>query len=251
MKEIFSTGQPLETLVEYENPPPVWVPGSFLRRFFSCRDTFEDELTGDIVEDVIKTSDSLCAFGEKGLHPRVARRGKLLPRVMYETILSILREEQKSLLDGTETQADQVEDGFVISPSEGMFCQESVNEYLAKLRPRVFLLDDYLYLFDNLLISTTNESLQYEAGATAKDSKPDDYVYLVSKKFCTALREHIKKIMKQVAHCDSESFAVDEKLMPDLENIAEGIDVFELRDLEPTNASSNIDIFVNQNLTCT
>lgn len=249
LDELFRLDRPLEVLPQNgDDPPPVWVPGSFCRRYFGCSDTFEDELKQDTVDDLISASDNLCQHGQKGLPPRVARRGKLLPRVVYETIVSMLREERKSLLKDSNMKIDECEDGFVISPSENMRCQDCVVEYQANLRRKYDLLQDYVFLFKELLLMATDEPLEYEQG-TIFEADEDRYVYLVSKKFCNSLRQHIKGLMKLVAHSDGESFAVDEKLLPRYENVAEGIDTFELKDIEVPH-TGDFDIFVNQNITC-
>lgn len=248
LNDLFGADRPLELLSDSMDPPPVWVPGDFLRRFFSCSDSFGDDLAQDIVEDVIKASDSLCEHGQAGIHPRVARRGKLLPRVMYETVIGSLMEERELLLAGQVQNAEERQDGFVISPSESMYCQQCVDDFQLNVRPKIELLEDYLFLFDALDTKSDDVPVDYEAG-TAFHCKEDMSVYVVTRKFCTALRDHIKQIMKKVAAVDAESFPVDDKLLPLFENIAEGIEAMDMKDLEiPEN--SNVDKFVNSSVTC-
>ena len=233
------------------DPPPVWVPGDFLRRFFSCIDPFEDELAHDVVEDVIKLSDHLCQHGQKGMHPRVARRGKLLPRVMYETIMGSLFEERVTLLPD-EAENDH-QDGFVVTPSENMYCQECVDAFHLDVRPKLDLLEDYIFLYEELDTKSEDAPIQYETG-TVFTCEEDKYVYLVARKFCSALRDHIKEIMKKVAPADAESITIDEKLSPHYENIAEGLETIEMKDLEikesSTDKDGNVDKQVNNVITC-
>ena len=248
LNDLFSDERPLELLLENMDPPPVWVPGDFLRRFFSCSDSFGDDLALDIVGDVIKVSDSLCEHGQTGIHPRVARRGKLLPRVMYETIMSSLLDERELLRSGFADKSEERQDGFAVSPSESMYCQECVDDYRLKVRPKIELLEDYLFLFDALDTKSDDAPVEYEAGTTFQ-CEEDKSVYIVTRKFCTAFRDHVKQIMKKVSSADAASFLVDDKLLPMFENIAEGVETIEMKDLEiPENGS--VDKFVNSSVTC-
>ena len=248
LNDLFSTDRPLELLYDNVDPPPVWVPGAFLRRFFSCSDRFEDDLAKDIVGDVIKTGDSLCEHGQVGIHPRSARRGKLLPRVVYETIVASLYEERESLLADQVKVSDERQDGFVVSPSESMFCQECVDEFCLNVRPKLELLEDLLFLFEELDTKSDDASIEYETG-TVFGCEKEKFVYIVARRFCTALKDHIKLIMKNVTAVDAESFPVEEKLLPVFESIAEGIEAIDMKDLEVTE-NSNVDKYVNSLVTC-
>lgn len=251
LNELFRPDRPFEALVDHVEPPPVWVPGIFLRRYFSCSDPFEDELAHDVVEDVIKGSDHLCLHGQRGLHPRVARKGKLLPRVMYETIVASLFEERASLLGGEVENENQ--DGFVVTPLESMYCQECVDEFHLDVRTKLALVEDYLFLYEELDTKSEDAPVTYGAD-TDFECHDNKYVYLVARKFCTALRDHIKQIMKKIAPAGAESFAIDEKLLPKYESIAEGLDALQMEDLEikgsPGDNDESVDTQVNNAITC-
>lgn len=236
------------------DPPPVWVPGEFVRRFFSCEDAFDGELENDVTEDVMKTSERLCAHN--GLHPREARRGKLLSSVTYETIIQSLFEERTALLAKTGTgNALENQDRSVVTPSENMFCQECVDDFLLNMRPKVELLEDYLFLFEELDTKSEDAPHLYNPG-TKFSRNEEKYVYLVTRKFCTTLRDFVKQIMKKVAPADNESNQVDEKLSPLYECIGEGIEVLDVKkDLEimsksGENGNGSIDTYVNGAITC-
>eukprot|EP00977_Amphora_coffeiformis_P027969 scaffold34674_cov171-Amphora_coffeaeformis.AAC.10 len=254
LNELFRPDRPFEALVDHMDPPPVWVPGDFLRRFFSCTDPFEVEfetLGCDVVEDLIKSSENLCHHSQKGLHPRVARKGKLLPRVMYETILGSLFEEKAAILP--DEMNDDDPHGFVVTPSENIFCQECVDEFHLDIRPKLDLLEDYVFLYEELDTKSEDAPIQYEAG-TVFVCEEDKYVYLVARKFCSALRDHIKQIMKKVAPADAESIPIDENLLPQYETIAEGLETIEMKDIEveesSTDKDENVDKQVNNAITC-
>ena len=249
LNELFSPNRPLEVLLDHADPPPVWVPAEFLRRFFSCTDPFETELRHDVVGDVIKAGEALCEHGQRGLHPRIARKGKLLPRVMYETIVGSLCEERAALLSNEGVQnGEERQDGFVVSPSENMFCQECVDEFHLNTRPKLDLLEDFLFLYDELDTKSDDAQTDYEAGTVFK-CEGEKCVYLVARKFCSTLRDHIKQIMKKVSQADADSFPSDDKLLPNFECVAEGIEALDMKDLAPANIPE-IDKFVNTAVTC-
>jgi len=254
LNELFRPDRPFEALIDHMDPPPVWVPGDFLRRFFSCTDPFEVEfetLRCDVVEDLIKSSDQLCQHSQKGLHPRVARKGKLLPRVMYETIMGSLFEEKATLLPNEIY--DDAEHGFVVTPSENIYCHECVDEFQLDIRPKLDLLEDYVFLYDELDTKSEDAPIQLEAG-TVFACEEDKFVYIVARKFCSALRDHVKQIMKKVAPADAESISIDEKLLPHYENIAEGLETIEMEDIKvkesSTDKDEHVDKQVNNAITC-
>ena len=95
-----------ETKLVIENPSQcdgrgncVWVNSAILRRFFSRHDSLDD-----IFSKASRASDSailsnepfLCGHG--GLHPRVACKGKLLPREVYNIFETIFLQEYKMFL---------------------------------------------------------------------------------------------------------------------------------------------------------
>lgn len=254
LNELFPVDHHFDVLEDCRDPPPVWVPGKFLRSYFSCNDAFDEFLEHDIIEDVVSVSACLCSHNQKGLHPREARRGKLISSVMYETITQTLAQERAALLSHGDSMEVEHQDGFVVTSSENMYCQECVDEYHLNLRPKVELLDDYLFLYRELDTASDDAPLQYGLGPTS-DQDQDKYVYLVSRRFCSALRDHVKQIMKRVAPADSDSLKLDENYLPKYETIAEGIEVIDIKDIQISTTSgdvdnSAIDIYVNKAITC-
>ena len=76
----------------------VWVDSNFLRRFFSCQDGMEDIFHSASKSSSIPRSQSLLCEHSKGLHPRVARKGKLLPSEAYNAVEDIMRKEYAMFL---------------------------------------------------------------------------------------------------------------------------------------------------------
>jgi hypothetical protein len=65
----------------------------------SCQDDLEDLFRGAIKSNTIrKGAKFLCEHG-KGLHPRNARQGKLIPSGMYHALESIVQHEYEMFLD--------------------------------------------------------------------------------------------------------------------------------------------------------
>lgn len=205
------------------------------------------------MENVIKVSDSLCIHGQKGVCPTVACRGKLLPRFVYETIVELLMAERVRLLK-QEGAREEPQDVFVVTPSDSLFCQECVDDYRRDLRPKVHLFEDYAFLFDELDPKNDDLSLEYEPG-TVFEREVDGFVYLVARKSCTAIRNHVKHVMKLISAADSEAFCVDEKLLPEHESVAEGLGALKLEDLSfdmtPENGDCKLDPYLNTSITCT
>jgi hypothetical protein len=73
----------------------VWVDAEELRRFFSCRELYRDCVIG-LHALPLQYKRLLCTHPTPGLHPRVARKGKLLPTDVYCAFESLLRTELKS-----------------------------------------------------------------------------------------------------------------------------------------------------------
>lgn len=73
----------------------VWVDATMLRRFFSCNDGLEDIFRNTVAANdiaVLEDCKLLCSHSA-GLHPRAARKGKLLSRELYAELNKIMMEE--------------------------------------------------------------------------------------------------------------------------------------------------------------
>lgn len=70
----------------------VWVDSTTLSRFFSCNDGMKDIFESASESELISDKSFLCEHS-KGMHPRIACSGKLLPKETYEKFENILRGE--------------------------------------------------------------------------------------------------------------------------------------------------------------
>jgi len=90
----------------------IWVDSNFLRRFFSCQDGMADIFqSASNSSAFIDARSFLCLCEQsKGLHPRVARKGKLLQPDVYRAVELIMQEEHAMFL------WDQGSDSLLRSP---------------------------------------------------------------------------------------------------------------------------------------
>jgi hypothetical protein len=178
----------------------VWVDGKVLIRFFSCQDGMYDLLEKALP---LQHRELLCSHDGGGLHPRVAKGGKLLPRNVYDKIIaSRVREEQRQIcaVDVAESSSthenrdDDVSD-CVISPSSHLFCQQCVEAYGLELAKKEQLLSLVLDLYD---------VFKEKYFGLSRGSLPVGRVhYAVSKKFVTAFRKEVDNAMEGLTGIDS------------------------------------------------
>jgi hypothetical protein len=233
------------------DPPPVWVEADFLRRFLSCRDGLEAELkTGNnIVSDVLQQHLVLCDCKEPGLHPREARRGKLLPRPMFDALVARLKVERGELI-GKAWIGEDMEDP-IISLTKSLICKECSEEYQTELWEKLNILTNALTLYHQLDSKAAECDTSYEPGTTF-EKEEEQYVYIVSKKFATVFRNRISAILKQVAPADLTC-------VPDLaytsnnavESMAEGLDAIGSTELYFNDITDpDFDVRINSTITC-
>lgn len=81
-----------------------WVDAAILKRFFSCEDGLEDIFRAAAANEgcVLDDLKYICSHSN-GLHPKAARKGKLLSRTLYDELDKILLEEftQFTIDEGT------------------------------------------------------------------------------------------------------------------------------------------------------
>lgn len=175
---------------------PVWVDGNVLLRFFSCLDGMDDTLKH---QPLLHHRKLLCSHGNGGLHPRVAKRGKLLPRNVYDVVISLLRQEQIQFTGSSKNRRgmsaanqENNKDGIsdcIISPSSRLFCHECAESYRSELAERERSLSLVLKLYD-ALDSKVNDF-------DAKSLPVGQDIYAVSRNFATAFKKHAERVLKE------------------------------------------------------
>ena len=172
---------------------PVWVSGNILFQFLSCLDGMDSLFRS---RPMLQNRELLCEHGSGGLHPRVARSGKLLPRKIYDAMVTLLRDEQSYFSDGTEAgkkgkkglDTDAIND-CVISPCSNLFCIECVQTYREHLAEKERSLALVLKLYD----AFENKINDFDP----KTFPEEQEIYAVSKNFITVFKKHADKTMKE------------------------------------------------------
>lgn len=188
----------------------VWVDGASLRRYLASG-----------TELIHLTRTPLCPH-HMGLHPRVARKGKLLPMPLYRALIELSQKEQLS----EEKEISGVDVAPII-PNKNLRCELCSSGYVRDLKAKKDLVELLVALQDDL--NPRVSSSRKISGAT----------FFVSRRFITKFREIVGAVVKTIKNFDK---------MP------EGLDGV---DLSPfSNASSShetsptIDAFVNTSILC-
>ena len=172
--------------------PPVWVNGKVLLPFLSCLDGMDGVLQQS---PLLQHRDLVCSHGKGGLHPRVARSGKLLPRYIYDIIESLLRDEKEQIVPSSneETNGDKIGDitDLVISPGSSLFCPECVESYRHELAAKERALSLVLSLHEDL--DGKSNDFDPKALPVGKD------VFAVSRNFVTVFMKHAERVMKEAS----------------------------------------------------
>jgi hypothetical protein len=221
----------------------VWVDTLFLQQFVACSDhrLYFDESQNC---SILQHRKYLCAHKNPGLHPRIARRGKLLTRQSYDAYIVALNEERLVCNGANSTCDDLPMNDCVIVPVDNLVCPECTLEYRSELSNKLQLAEGILSIYHDLdqkerkfsVILDPDESLGYDQ---------DGYAYIVSRKFATWFRNKVARFMKHNASLVSA------------ESASGGLDLVDFSEFENTfklpsgsSEDENIAIRVNGAVTC-
>jgi len=212
------------------------------------------EAPGEEFEQLLPSLDSRrfrCSHSKPGLHPRVARRGKLLPRHVYDQLQALMQADREYFgLEGDDIAGD-----LIVRPSRNLECKdcrEDYRDHLARKLQLVVTARDLFFMFKH-----DPPPLEYEADEVL--SPGDEFVYIVSTKFITKFSKAVAGLMKTSKLADSTDNPANlPQICPETESIVEGIDALDLAMISPieacaeisTKEADNIDIAVNSNLIC-
>jgi hypothetical protein len=239
----------------------VWVDVAILRRFVSCSDRLADVLNCK-GRWILDNNSLLCYHSPERLHPRVARKGKLLPRVAYEAYLEALQTEQAAMFGATLSKSKVAD--CVIVPTDNLVCQICSSEYKQNLELKLEKVKELKYLYEKLDPKSSSFSLEVSPEETL-GRECDSYAYIVSRKFITWFRNKFARLLKASvsALADSKGRLTDGKrqttsfpeMIGESENMAEGLDFFKLSQLDfgqPLDDDKEYEIFssVNGPVTC-
>ena len=207
------------------NAPHVWVQGSTLRRFFSCTDAMDDLLSsGD--KPILRHRQLLCQHG-KGLHPRVARKGKMLSSTQYQIYSDLLQMEREEALHGQGGDAPSAAVcDLVIDRETCLRCDECVLEYQNELKKKVETFSVLALLYESLDPSMDN----------VFPTSENEQVCALSTSFATNFRKFAVKKLKLAAGTKSCLTSVSHNAPVD------GIDHFDVSDMSPLASSSEVEV---------
>jgi hypothetical protein len=196
------------------------------------------------------------------LHPRIARKGKLLPRVSYEAYVEALQTEQAAMIGGNLSKSKVAD--CVIVPTDNLVCQICSSEYKQNLELKLMKMKELKYLYEKLDPKLSNVSLEISPEETI-GRECDSYAYVVSRKFITWFRNKFSRLLKTAvaALADSRERPADGKrqitsfleMAGASENMAEGLDFFKLSQLDfshflDDDKDSEFLLSVNGSVTC-
>ena len=213
----------------------VWVDTAQLVQYVSCGDRMDDRLDGGSGRTLLQHHELLCSHEPPGLHPRVARKGKLLPRSVYEAYVAGLRQEQQSIL-GRDTDESTVTDCLIL-PTDNLVCVECSRDYQDELGQKLKTIKAMKKLYD-MLDPKELDRFKFEFGnGDTFGHERDNYAYILSRRFITAFRNQIAALMKNAATAVS------------IENANEGLDGLDLSSFDTHALDKDLGV-PNSNITC-
>ena len=284
---ISSCARPVVSTSDHEK---VWVAADLLRNFFSCKDRLEDLMRVPPGEPMLKHKQLLCRHSKPGLHPRIARRGKLLPRHWYDTYVSMMAAERCLFLNEDDQAHSLTPDAktkalfknlndCLITPQSNLHCEECEASYKSELNSKLHKVKLLKSLFVD--IDQKNESSFWDPWSLDDDDEDEDdygderdeYGFVVPKTFLTAFRKKIEAdLLKELSRVNfisakeektSSTAAVSIDVGEDehisdaveevqLESSLEGLDALDLSKFRFENASESggLDHKINSSITC-
>ena len=225
------------------DPTDVWVNASSLRELFAVNGLCEDILKRRFR---VLDSERRCAHGDGTLHPRIARRGKVISRILFDSIMAVLDDEGK--------QSDAAEMGMPVGSlilAGALRCPDCEADYRKPLQERLSLAQATQYLYDHL--DPKYDDLVRDVSEDAMEEEPSTFpVFVVSRRFVTRFRNSVSGLMRSLQQADAganfERGAV-------IESTAEGLDGYGIHSLsyaaQPVKTGDEVDPTVNESILCT
>jgi hypothetical protein len=221
----------------------VWVDASFLQQFVSCTDhrlNFEESQNCSILQH----RRQLCSHKIPGLHPRIARRGKLLTRQSYDAYVAALNQERRAFCGSYSRYDDFPLNDCVIVPTDNLVCDECLLEYRLELSSKLQLAEALFSIYHDLDQKERKFSVYLDPDESLGFDQ-NGYAYIVARKFATWFRNKVARFMKH----NSSLVAA--------ESVSGGLDLVDFSEFEnnvelPAGSSEDesIAIRVNGAVTC-
>jgi hypothetical protein len=231
---------------DHDDNLPVWVDGQALRRFVSCQEDLAPQLFGK--GPLLRHKHLQC--DHVGLHPRVARRGKLLPRPIYNAYVSLLQRErallrQETKGNGSKNGGDHVGDieepinDCLITPEANLYCETCSQSYRDELSTKLELAQNLKRVYGKL-DGKDDCSLEYDED-DAPSCPQEEFAYTVSRPFITKLKRQITAMIKTLANLDDGTTlpAGGAGSLIGREAVVEGLDAMDLSNFQFDAFSTN------------
>lgn len=166
----------------------VWVDGSSLRSIFACGTDNIEELS----EKVARGELNACEH-KLGLHPRVARSGKLLTTHFFDALLALMGTEQTFLLENRSKK--KLKSSLDCLTSDRIRCETCAKSYQSTLKQNLDRARSLQTMFHDLDPKAE--------GALMAEIDDDTVVYALSKRFVTKLRKAIAAVLKPLESYDT------------------------------------------------
>jgi hypothetical protein len=182
----------------------VWVETSFLLQFMSCMDR-NFKFVESENEAILRHRKLLCSHKHPRLHPRVARRGKLLTKKSYDAYIAALQNEIS--VHCASNLNDSALNDYLIVPIDNLICEECSREYRSELSDKLKLAQTLIRLYRDLDPKEKKLPPDETGG-----NECDQEAFIVSRKFITWFRNKFLRFIKQCT------------LSIGAESVAEGLD---------------------------
>jgi hypothetical protein len=245
----------------------VWVETDFLEKFLRCDRHLDQHLQSS--GTLLRHQRLLCDHNR--LHPRVTRRGKLLPRLMYNAYISLLEGERTLLNQESEAmeEGNRIANDCIITPASNLFCSKCSQSYRDELSKKLESLKNVKNLYDALNSLTDDSALFYEEGEDPVSAE-EAYTYAVSRQTVTKYRKCVAALMKTLAKFDDGGSVDAEESSFSKQTIYEGLDALDISpfqfdqaegdtrmnktpeqvDSRKEDESTKLDKLFNSNITC-
>jgi hypothetical protein len=156
----------------------VWVDGTWLRSILAC--------PLEICEDLVSPKSQICVHG-KGIHPRNAYSGKLIPKKFFDELMRTTR----CIYNIQEVDIGISSKKYFFFPSE-INCQLCSHAYVSSLKDKISFVKRLQSIYQYLDI---RNEVSINEGC-------NQYIYAVSKSFISIFRKTIGNILKTLQKID-------------------------------------------------
>ena len=172
----------------------VWVETTLLRRFFSCKDGLDDIFHESAVKKDARGANGRLLFSHPtGLHPKEARKGKLITRELYAELDKIISEELskfprlESNLNSSSTETDGIDLKNHAVEHSALTCAQSGIQHQSEGRKKLEIFQMLISIYEDLTAG------QNDLDITSDLSESD--VFVIYRPWVTSLRKCVESIL--------------------------------------------------------